>query len=424
MHPNDSDDPGRRQLKRIAFAAVLLLILQTYAAHAADDGSALGSFFDETVRDITSTASDFGGATSASVSAFDPVLGAALDAFRPASCGEVWPGGPGAGPESVIMWFAPALLAAIVVILGVTIVYMLGQLLSSPSLVALSKEELQQSGVTIVRVLFLFGGILAGNTWYTISTSNAQGDPIYSHYPLMIDAAMAFARQMVSDMITHYSMLVMYNMVVHTIYSSTMWIGVTWRAMFSFNLGPVLRPIIDILSTTLQFLSLGLGEWLLHVVTLCFIKRTMFAFFIPVGILLRALPYTRSAGEALFALSFSLVLFYPFMFLMDYEVHKIMKYNIADSKTVMGTFIKKSGILQVAGSVLVVMLLMSGVFIPFFLGLGVTVAFSLVKGAVYYIVIISLLLPFINIFVTLASARETAKFFSVDVNYMAFLKII
>jgi len=101
-----------------------------------------------------------------------------------------------------------------------------------------------------------------------------------------------------------------------------------------------------------------------------------------------------------------------------------MKYNITDAKTAMGNFIQNSGIFSVFAPLIVIMLLMAGVFIPFFLGSALTLALELVKGAVYYIVIISLLLPFINIFVTLTAAKETAQFFRVDVNFMSFLKII
>lgn len=240
----------------------------------------------------------------------------------------------------------------------------------------------------------------------------------------MIDASMAFARQMVSDMTTQYSMLVIYNTVIHTIYSSTMWFGITWRAMYSFNLGPVLKPIIDLIGTSLQFLSLGMTEWLLHVIILCMIKKYMWGFFIPVGMLLRAFPFTRNAGEALLSLSFALVIFYPFMFLFTYETSKIMSPNLVDAKSAMGAFLNKSGILGVAGIVLAISFLTAGVFMPFFLGGALNLLFELIKSVVYYIVIISVLMPFINIFVTLTAAKECAKFFNVDVNFMSFLKII
>jgi hypothetical protein len=229
---------------------------------------------------------------------------------------------------------------------------------------------------------------------------------------------------MVSQMTTHYSMLVIYNTVIHTIYSSTMWFGITWRAMYSFNLGPVLRPIIDLIGTSLQFLSLGMTEWLLHTLLLCMIKKYMWGFFIPLGLLLRAFPYTRNAGEALLSLAFALAIFYPFMFLFSYEVHKLMSYNLVDARSAMGAFINQSGILSVFALVLAISFLTAGVFMPFFLGGALNLLFELVRSSVYYIVIMSVFVPFINIFVTLTVAKEMAKIFSVDVNFMSFLKII
>jgi hypothetical protein len=203
-----------------------------------------------------------------------------------------------------------------------------------------------------------------------------------------------------------------------------MWFGVTWRAMYSFNLGPVLKPLIDIVGSALQYLSLGISEWLLHIVTLCLIKRWTWGLFIPLSVLLRAFPYTRNAGEALFALSFSLALFYPFMFIFDYEVHKIMKDNIVDPEKALNSFMHRSGILSVVGVTIVMMLFTAGVLMPFFLGGALNLAFELVRSAVYYIVILGIFLPFLNIFVTLTAAKELAAFFKVDVNFMAFLKII
>ena len=80
--------------------------------------------------------------------------------------------------------------------------------------------------------------------------------------------------------------------------------------------------------------------------------------------------------------------------------------------------------MTVFGSVLVAMFLMAGVFMPFFLGAALNIGLELVRGSVYYIVIIGLILPVINIFVTLTAATEVSRFFRSDVNFMSFLKII
>ncbi|MBI5046526.1 hypothetical protein HZC07_02220 [Candidatus Micrarchaeota archaeon] len=405
--------------KSVLFLILLFMISLSFA-------NAFKSYFDSTVTDLNSLGNDFVKTGSTVVGGGQAVVNNALDAFKPNSCGEEWGVGGFAALRTITLWLAPAVFIGTIVMVGVAIIYMLGQFLSSPQLIALAKDEGYQTGLTFIRVMFVSLALFSASTWYSLTARSSSTDPIYSdpNNLNMIDSAMAFSRLMVSNIATQYSMLLLYNMVLHTIYSSTLWFGVTWRAMYSFNLGPVLKPLLDVVGTSLQFLSLGLSEWLLHIVTLCIIKKWSWSFFIPAGMLLRSLPYTRQAGEALISLAFVLTLIYPFMFLFDYETHKILSNNIVDAKSAMSSFVNKSGIFSVFGSVVAVMMLMGGVFVPFFLGGALNLSLELVRGAVYYVVIISLLLPFLNIFVTLTAAKEFSKLFGFEVNYLSFLKII
>lgn len=401
----------------------ILLLLLLIPASFADDSS-LSTFFNGTLDTLHQQGNDFVTATAAGGAGLGGAARTVYEAFGPSSCGDDWIRmGPGGSAQVVGLWLVPSVFVVLIVSFGVASIYMLGTFLQSPGLITLAKDEGWQAVISIVRVLFLVGLLLGGEAWYTINSAGST-DIVYANSDTMIDASMGFARLMVSEMVNHYSVLLIYNMVIHTIYSSTMWFGVTWRAMYSFNLGPVLKPIIDIIGTALQYLSLGLSTWLLHIITLCLIKKWTWGLFIPLSLLLRAFPYTRNAGEALFALALAMAIFYPFMFLFDYEVHKIMVYNIVDAENALSNLIHQSGILSVAGAFLVVVFLSAGVFMPFFLGTALNIGFELIRGAVYYIVIMSLLLPFLNIFVTLTIAKETANFFRVDVNFLSFLKII
>ena len=125
---------------------------------------------------------------------------------------------------------------------------MAGQFFGNPATDSVVQgRALPESGLTTLRLVFIIGTlVVTGSIWYVLGTSGSQ-DPIYGNpnNKDMMDSAMALSRLMVSNMVTDYSSLLMYNMVIHTIYSSTMWFGVTWRAMYSFNLGPVLKPLID-----------------------------------------------------------------------------------------------------------------------------------------------------------------------------------
>lgn len=403
---------------------LFLLLTLMIASLAFAEGEELSTFFNDTRYQIGNETADWVSAQAGSVGGVQTVFTSVLGAFGPGQCGDDWINAQGAG-TIIGMWLVPAVAVIFIVFIGIAIVYMIGVFMSSPGLIALAKDEVFQAAVTIARLIVIVAVLGSAEMWFSIIATGGADD-IYtnSNNTSMMDGAMQFSRMMVADMINHYSLLLLYNMVIHTIFSSTMWFGVTWRAMYSFNLGPVLKPLIDIIGTALQFLSLGISEWMLHIVTLCIIKKWAWGLFIPLGMLLRSFPYTRNGGEALLALTFALVIIYPFMFLFDYEVHKVMRNNLVDASSAVSSFIHKSGILAVFGSVLVIMFLMAGVFMPFFLGGALTLAFELIRGAVYYIVVMSLLLPFINIFVTLTAAKESAAFFQVDVNFMSFLKII
>ncbi len=405
-----------QKLLPITFLVFLLLSGLTHSEDA--EQTSTYKFIDSTSDTLKTDANLFLLAGQTAGGAVPGTLGSMYDAFSPGYC----------GPNQFTFdsgWISMTLLALMTVFMVVILIYMAGHMVQSPTLIATAKEEWYQIFMTLLRIVFIFSILFVTTQWFGIRTSN-MSDPIYGlpNMSLHIDAAMAFSRMMITEMVTTFSNLVMYNMVIHTIFSATMWFGITWRAMYSFNMGPVLKPLIDLVGMALQFLSLGIGEWMLHLIMLCLIKKWTWSLFIPVGIFLRAFPQTRGAGEALFAIVFALALIYPLMFLVTYETHKIMKGNLIEGDGAIRSFVQKSGILAVAGSVVVTMFLFAGVFFPFFVGMALDLAFELIRNAVYYAVIMSILLPFLNIFITLTAAREFARFFSVDVSFMSFVKVI
>ncbi len=401
--------------------AALILLLLASLLFAYEDTGEFGDYLTETLDSIRSSGEDFVVAGEVAAGAGSSAFTSLYYAFTPGYCGDDW----AQNDLDVIVnvFLGPAAMTAIIIAFALTSIYLIGILMQLPHLIALAKEEGFQLGMTVIRIVFLVGILSAGNWWYLFSVEGGT-DPIYMNHDTMIDASMAFCRQMTVDMVDHYSALVLYNTVLHTLYSASFSLGYSWPNSFTFSLGPVLKPVIDAVGLTLQFLSLGIGEWLVHLITLCFIKRWAFSVFIPLSMLLRIFPPSRGAGEALFAISFALAIFYPFIFLVDYEVHKMLELNLSDSSSSVKSFVRSSGIFGILTSVLMFMFLMGGVFIPFFLGGAVTIFFELLRNSVYYISLMSIMLPFINIFLTLTFAREIARVFQVDINFMSFLKII
>ncbi len=346
---------------------------------------------------------------------------------------------PAQDPSSFLLtsnavWMVNAGYVMIISVFIFILVHFLGIVLQQQNLITRAKQEYYEAGMTALRLAFLIVVMVGVEQFYSI---NRQGstDPVYSVSDSYIDASINFSVHLIKDMTNNFSLLLIYNMIIHTLYSATLWFGVTWRAMFSFNLGPALRPIIDIIGFSMQFLSVGIGEWMVHFGMLCLIKRWTWAIFIPIAMIMRSIWFLRSAGDGLIALMVAFAIIYPVMFVIDYEVYKLMGGSVFgttvqglggtyDNNSPFVTFIQQFGVSGVSGIFLAIGLLMGGFFIPFFLTGALTVAFELIRTSVFFIVIMSIVLPFINIFVTLTSAKETARYFNAEINFMGFVKLI
>lgn len=324
------------------------------------------------------------------------------------------------------------LLLVFIVAIALTLLYMLGQFFQAPNLIATVKEEFFQISLMCAQVFALFFLFQGANMWYAIQVNpNAfPADPVAAGIynpavnPSIIDVAMAYSRLMIYKMTTELSSLAIFNSVLHTLYSSTLWFGVTWRAMWSFNLGPELKPLIDILSSSMQFLGIALNEWIVHLVTLCLIKKWTWGIYVPLAMMLYMVPHTRSAGAALLAIAFSLSLIYPLMFLSSYEVYRMTSGGLIGGDVAVRSFFQDSGILKFSLVAIAAAFMTAGVLMPLLAEAGIQVVFDLVRNSVYYVVIISILLPFLNIFITLTAAREFARAFGANVNFLAFLQLI
>ncbi|HIH22244.1 TPA: hypothetical protein HA238_00785 [Candidatus Micrarchaeota archaeon] len=320
-----------------------------------------------------------------------------------------------------------AIYAAGIIFLAIAVLYLVGQALQSPQLLSIAREEWWQTLMTIFLAVFIIGIMVTMNIWFTIKISPGSElaeDAIYKQTTSIIDAAMIYTQYMTYQIASNLSSLLLFNMWLHTLYSATIYVGITFKAMFSFNVGPVLKPIVDIVGIVIQFLSATLVEWVAHFYILCFTKRWVFAIFVPAAMLLRAFPQTRSAGTALFALVFSFVIVYPVMMIMNWEAYKLTSPVVLPSDTLLENFFTSTGLFGAGITAIILGMLVGSIAVPILIGGVISLVFDIVKSAVYYIVIVSIILPFINIFVTLTAAKEIARFFGSEVSFTSFVKLI
>lgn len=322
-----------------------------------------------------------------------------------------------------LMDFFPIGVIMLLTVLVIAILNIGGQFLQSPNLVAFSKEELRILITTAAILTVMFGVFSGGNLIFSFTTSNSN-DIVYYGAPTFIDAAINYSKFLVYQISSDWGALLVFNTLLHTLYSATVYVGLTFKAMFSFNVGPILKPLVDILGLAIQFLGVALGEWMVHISMLCFIKKWTFAILMPLGVLFRAIPQTRSAGDTLLALSFALVFIYPIMLVANWEAYKITSFAIMPDKGLIQTFFETSGIFGVGLFGLLLLATLGSVIMPFLMGYMVSLSFELVSNAIYYVVIVSILMPFFNIFITLTAAREISRALGSDVNFGSFVKLI
>jgi len=403
-------------MMRRMLALVLMLFFALSHAQQPSSQNDLANYVGDVFDSMETTGKLFVQGTTSGLGTAGDVIGGMFSVFNPTDCT--------AGPVG-IEYFYMVVFAVMIVIFAITTIYLVGHLMQMPTMIAFAKSEYYQAFFLIVQVVFLIVMVNAGDMFFRLMTQNVPStDIVYYGKTLMIDAAISFSRLMVFEISKNYSGLVLFNTVLHTLYTATMYVGTNWRSTYNFNLGVALKPFMDLVGIGLQMLSLALGEWLVHVIVLCFIKKWAWSIFIPVSVFLRAFPPTRQVGGALMMIVFALVFFYPLMFILTYEAHKLLSPYLVDSFTTVKNIVAETGIFTNVGMILAIALTSGGAVIPIIGNIAILAVYDLFKNVTYYVVMMSLLMPFFIIFTTLTVAREWAKAIGVDVNYMSFLKII
>ncbi len=209
-------------------------------------------------------------------------------------------------------------------------------------------------------------------------------------------------------------------------------------ARVGFRLQPalVLRPIMDANAMMLNALGLGLASIYGQMALLSFVKEKMFALFLPIGIILRSFPFTRSKGSAIIAIALGFYIIFPLTFYLDVQVLKNYCYvlNVSELKNcaVDSTKVFFSEIWRDINSNLSrgtwegLSFMLFWFFMwpskPVFLFTGIV--FGMASLIFWFVIILGFVLPFINILITLTFTREIAKLLGGDVNISALTKIV
>lgn len=233
----------------------------------------------------------------------------------------------------------------------------------------------------------------------------------------------------------------------------------------SFSLQPAFRPIFDGLGITLSMMTVAISEWFAHEFLLCFVKTRMLAFIMPIGIFLRALGPTVRAGNALIAIAIGLFFVYPFMLnVTTYSIEVFFNGQYEDASGMrmqaqlgqappcwvatatfdnyqpcfFGLVVEKAvrdigqkftdnpwGALSAGGMIFAVVQFFTGsIMASLLIEAAIFFMFAVFKASLFYIVIVSVLMPLFNIFITLTLIREIAAALGTEIDLSALEKII
>ncbi|VVB98092.1 Uncharacterised protein [uncultured archaeon] len=305
--------------------------------------------------------------------------------------------------------------AVFIVAMGIALLYMAGSFFQLPNVTATAKQELNEmiltAVVAAVFITFLFSS--------SFSTSLFGFD--------VFKEATHYSYKMLYKIGSVSAVMISANIVLNSIYTIYIPFGAVRKAM-TMQLGPALRPLIDGVSFSLQFLITTYGEWTVFVFMFCFIEKWFLPFFFPLGMLLRAFPHTRGGGNTLIALAVALSTIYPLMFYIDSTIfdkqfqQPMLSVQYFD-QAIRAIFAHLSlgGIASLFGA-------LSAFYVSPVMVAGIIMAgymfWDVAFDVLHLVVMFSILLPILNIFVTISFARELSRALGTEINLGAFAKLI
>ncbi|MBD3398446.1 hypothetical protein GF412_04445 [Candidatus Micrarchaeota archaeon] len=320
--------------------------------------------------------------------------------------------------HSPLDYTIPAAIALMVIGIGIAIFYMAGNLFNSPQMVAMSKQEIFEFIHTLLIVALFFSFYLIAYDIMGLGGTDPDG---------VFGTAMDYSMLMVQKISNDIFWLGAFNSLIYMLYSAPLRIGGALHMAIHFNLGGVLKPLVDGIGTMASLLSFALTEWIVNLIILCFIKKYMLSIFLPIGVLLKSFPQTRGGGNALIALSIAFFMVYPLMLVMNYQAYSYnygLLHERSGVEAIVSDFLGSGGFLTL--SIYSIFLLGAVKQIAGIIALSwvLTAFFDLYTDVIYTVFVLSIFLPLFNIFVTFTFAREIAKYFGTEINIAAFAKLV
>lgn len=324
-------------------------------------------------------------------------------------------------------WMPLAFLALLISIFIIGGAYMLSMGFELHRAHIWAKNELYQTFGTAVIVIILAAGIpLAEGVGKSISYMDKPYNPSdHSTFDndgnTSIEMALGYSRTVANLMLVNFAGLTLVNGVVTLFGSLPISMAPGGIAGATFSLEPIVRPVLHFIGIMVTLMVTVMGEWQAHWFVLCFISQRMLSLFLPLGILLRAFPVTRWAGGFLIALALGFYFIYPLMININEAIG--IPSVVKDMAGIIDKFLTE-GIWQIGLLAFALRFFSFSTYVVFIFGIVTFLMYNFVPAVVYSVVVLGMILPIFNIFITFTFVKELSKILGADVNLAAIMKMI
>ncbi len=355
------------------------------------------------------------------------------------------------------MSWLPASLAALAIGIALAAIAQVSSGVLGARVGGWGKNQVKAVAKSAIIVLFIFIGF---------NLTSAPPNSFYYVGAVQIQNAVYFVQTVRSTMIAEFTSLTVVTALLSTVGNITPYFRPAGIIGISFSLAPAFRPVFDGLGILLSMMSVSVGEWFVHAWLLSLIKARMLSLFLPVGLFLRALGLDK-AGDTLIALAIGFYFVYPFMLNVNaYAMEQYLgsefggaAYQSADGVTYVGSNalsdcvsanpasltsgsvgcffrLQMQAPLQAVTAFMssntgvsllllgLIQLLTGSLFASFMVGGVIFFTMSMLKAAAFYILVVSIIMPLFNLFITLTVIKELAQFMGTGIDLSAFERLL
>ncbi|MFA6035366.1 MAG: hypothetical protein WC759_00215 [Candidatus Micrarchaeia archaeon] len=372
-------------------------------------------------------------------------------------------GCPGSGDMSLLSpfqqdWINLAIVAVFLMYMVVALLYMVANGFNMPGLLAWCKNELFQITATVM-MLFMLVFALTGVDAATRGMVGQDALDAYQVQPndyALMKVAQGYMLCQSQLIWSSYNYLIVTTAPLAIVYSSTLHVR-PLKMGFSIQPGKFIQPIMDNINIAVSIMQSGAWASKAIYLILAFAQDVMFAVFLPLGVILRSIPFTRGVGGALIAIAIAFYVALPAAVLINAVVYKehygglcvpnsadviparlkalgggtwhyaIDSFAQAGGGVATGTFGKMGGALYLMFAVFLGGTLLSG---ALWLGAGLLVGVLIsamlawAREIVFMVVILTFVGGVVQYMITFTFARELSKILGSDVDLTALLKIL